>query len=106
MDTRAGKRGWDELGDWDGHAYTTDTIREIDNKNLLYSTGDSTQCSAVPCCGAKSLQLYSTSWTVACHALLFMGFSRQEFWSGLPFPPPGDLPSLGIEPEFPESPAL
>ena len=60
MDTRAGKKGWDELGDWDGHAYTTDTIREIDNKNLLYSTGDSTQCSAVPCCGAKSLQLYST----------------------------------------------
>ena len=30
-----------------------------------------------------------------------MGFSRQEYWSGLPFPPPGDLPSLGIEPESP-----
>ena len=50
MDTRAGKRGQDELGDWHGHTYTTDTICKIDNKNLLYSTGDSTQCSAVPYC--------------------------------------------------------
>ena len=37
---------------------------------------------------------------------LFMGFSRQEYWSGLPFPPPGDLPNPGIQPESPESPAL
>ena len=35
-----------------------------------------------------------------------MGFSRQEYWSGLPFPSPGDLPDLGIEPESPVSPAL
>ena len=35
-----------------------------------------------------------------------MGFSRQEYWSGLPFPSPGDLPNLGIEPESPGSPAL
>ena len=35
-----------------------------------------------------------------------MGFSRQEYWSGLPFPSPGDHPSQGIEPAFPESPAL
>ena len=38
-----------------------------------------------------------TPWTVVRQALLFMGFSRQEYWSGLPFPPPGDLPDLGIE---------
>ena len=110
MDTRAEQRGWDELGDWDGHAYTTDTICKIDNKNLLYSTGGSTQCCAVPCCVVLSrfscIRLFVTSWTGACHAPLFMGFSRQESWNGLPFPPPGDLPSLGIEPEFPESPAL
>ena len=37
-------------------------------------------------------------WTVACQAPLFMGFPRQESWSGLPCPPPGDLPNLGIKP--------
>ena len=41
------------------------------------------------------------SWTVAHQALLSMGFSRQESWSGLPFPSPRDLPNLGIEPTSP-----
>ena len=36
-------------------------------------------------------------WTIACQAPLFMGFSRQEYWSMLPFPTPGDLPDTGIE---------
>ena len=39
-----------------------------------------------------------TQWTVACQTLLSMDFSRQEYWGGLPFPSPGDLPGLGIEP--------
>ena len=39
-----------------------------------------------------------TPWTVAHQAPLSMGFSRQEYWSGLPCPPPGDLPNPGIEP--------
>ena len=39
-------------------------------------------------------------WTVAYQAPLSMGFSRQEYWSGLPFPSPGDLPDPGIEPWF------
>ena len=38
-------------------------------------------------------------WTVAHQAPLFMGFSRQEYWSGLPFPHPGDISNPGIEPE-------
>ena len=42
-----------------------------------------------------------TLWTVACQAPLSMGFPRQENWSGLPFPPPGDLPNAGIEPTSP-----
>ena len=42
-----------------------------------------------------------TPWTVACQAPFSMGFSRQEYWSGLPCPPPGDLPTLGIEPRSP-----
>ena len=44
------------------------------------------------------VQLFVTPWTVARQAPLSMGFSRQEYWSGLPFPSPGDLPDPGIEP--------
>ena len=43
----------------------------------------------------------ATPWTVACQASLSMGFLRQEYWSGLPFPSPGDLPDPGIEPRSP-----
>ena len=43
------------------------------------------------------VRLLATPWTVACQALLSMEFSRQEYWSGLPFPSPGDLPDPGIE---------
>ena len=43
----------------------------------------------------------ATPWTVACQALLSMVFSRQEYWSGLPFPSPGDLPDPEIEPRSP-----
>ena len=50
--------------------------------------------------------LFATLWTVACQAPLSMGFSRQEYWSGLPFPLPGDLPNPGIEPVSPVVPAL
>ena len=50
--------------------------------------------------------LFVTSWTVALQAPLSMGFSKQEYWSGLTFPPPGDLPDPGIEPTFLESPVL
>jgi len=42
-----------------------------------------------------------TPWTVAYQALPSMGFSRQEYWSGLPFPSPGDLPDPGIKPRSP-----
>ena len=52
------------------------------------------------------VRLFLTPWTVACQAPLSMEFSMQEYWSGLPFPTPGDLPHLGIELMFPASPAL
>ena len=45
--------------------------------------------------------LFGAPWTVAYQALLSMGFSSQEYWSGLPFPSPGDLPNPGIEPWSP-----
>ena len=44
------------------------------------------------------VQTFATLWTVAHQAPLSMGFSRQEYWSGLPFPSPGDLPDMGIKP--------
>ena len=44
---------------------------------------------------------FEAAWTVACQAPLSMGFPRQEYWSGLPFPSPGDLPDPGIEPTSP-----
>ena len=47
------------------------------------------------------VQLFATPWTVAYQAPPSMGFSRQECWSGLPFPSPGDLPHPGIEPRSP-----
>ena len=50
--------------------------------------------------------LFATLWTIACQAALAMGRSRQEYWSWLPCPPPGDLPNPGIKPTSPASPAL
>ena len=47
------------------------------------------------------VRLFATPWTVAYQASLSMGFSRHEYWSGLPFPSPGDLPDPGIEPRSP-----
>ena len=44
------------------------------------------------------VRLFVTLWTVAYQASPFMGFSRKEYWSGLPFPSPGYLPDTGIEP--------
>ena len=52
------------------------------------------------------VQPFATPWTVTHQAPLSMGFSRQEHWSGLPCPPPGDLPDPGIEPTSLMSPLL
>ena len=50
--------------------------------------------------------LFATLWAVAHQAPLSTGFPRQEYWSGLPFPPPGDLPDSGVEPRSLTSLAL
>ena len=47
------------------------------------------------------VQLFAISWTVVYQASLSMGFSRQEYWTGVPFPSPGDPPDPGIEPRSP-----
>ena len=59
--------------------------------------------------GAQSfsqVQFFGTPWTVAHQDSLCMGFPRQEYWSGLPFPTPGDLPDPGIKLTSPAAPAL
>ena len=58
------------------------------------------------CSCFSRVQPCATLWTVAHQAPLSMGLSRQEYWSGLPCPPPGGLPNSGIEPEAPVSLAL
>ena len=52
-------------------------------------------------CVLSHIRLFATPWTITCQAPLSMEFSRQEHWSGLPFPFPGNLPDLGIKPRFP-----
>ena len=54
----------------------------------------------------KPFPTLATPWTVACQAPLFMILPRQEYWSGLPFLPPGHLPHSGMEPMSPVAPAL
>ena len=54
------------------------------------------------CQSLSHIQLFATPWTVVNQAPLSMEFPRQEYWSGLPFPPPGDLLDPGIESASPE----
>ena len=56
-----------------------------------------------PCVYSSPAQLFMTPGTVALQAPLSMGFPRQEYWSGLPIPTPGDLPNPGIKPTLPDS---
>ena len=58
------------------------------------------------CTIIQSCLTFAILWAIAHQAPLSMGFPRQEYWSGLPFPSPGDLPTTGIEPMPPESPVL
>ena len=55
---------------------------------------------------SRRVQLFETLWTVAFQAPLSTGFSRQEYWSGLPCPPPGDLFNPAIEPTSPALQAI
>ena len=58
------------------------------------------------CVCAKLLELFEIPWIAALQASLSVGMSKQEYWSGLPFPRKGDLSHPGIEPMSPESPKL
>ena len=65
-------------------------------KSLVYMIVDGSEVKLL-----SRVQLFVTPWTVAYQAPRSMGFSWQEYWSGLPFPSPGDLPDPGIEPGSP-----
>ena len=73
---------------------------------LVHKCGLSISLNIVGACILSHVQLFVTPWTVAHQAPLSMGFSWQEYWSGLPFPPPGDLPNPEIEPMSPVAPAF
>ena len=64
----------------------------LQTEQLLGPTAQASEC--VP----SHVQLSVIPWSVACQAPLFMGFFRQEYWSGLPFPSTGDIPDSGIKP--------
>ena len=74
-------------------------------KHSIYKSCLKMHCVYVLCC-FSCVPPFATLCAVAHQALLSMGFSRQEYWSGLPCPSPGDLPSPGIEPMALISPAL
>ena len=81
-----------------------DTIKDrngmdLQKQKILRRGGKSTQKVKVK--SLSCVRLFVTWWTVAYQAPLSMGFSRQEYWSGLPFPSPGDLPNPGIKPRSP-----
>ena len=63
--------------------------------------GSSDEACKVKVKSLSCVRLFATPWTVAYQVPPSMGFSRQEYWSGLPFPSPGDLPDPGIEPGSP-----
>ena len=73
---------------------------------LFCGTKQSIGLNACALTHSSHVWLFVTLWSVACQAPLSLGFSRQEYWSGLPFPSPGDLPNPGIKPISPASPAL
>ena len=72
-------------------------IREQDPPSHVYDVGAQS---------LRRVRLFGTLWTVALQVPVSMGFHRQEYWSGLPFPTPEDLPDPGIKPVSPASPAL
>ena len=76
----------------------------IDHVARVYTPSSGCLCAVLRC--FNRILLCVTPWTVACQASLSMGFSRQEYWSGWPCPPPGDLSDVEIEPAFLVSPAL
>ena len=87
--------------------HTSELPAEAANTQIAWSHSQSSDSVPMRMLSRFSrVQLFVTLWTVACQAPLSMGFSSQEYWRGLPCPPPGDLPKRGIKPMSLMSPAL
>ena len=81
------------------HSFSYSPYRLSQNSEYSFLCYKVSPCFYLMCvCESLShVRLFATPWTVAHQAPLSMGFSRQEYWSGLPFPSPGNLPDSGIE---------
>ena len=90
-----------------GHTSVCDDVRPQEFRTLCHIVKADNKVSAMAssmwlvCLVAKSYLTLETPWTIACQAPLSMGFPRQEYWRGLPFPTAGDLPDQGMEPMTP-----
>ena len=80
-------------------------MKKIHEAMLVRATHN-LQLTCNVCASSVVSDSFEIPWTVAHQAPLSVEFPRQEYWSGLPFPTPGDLPNPGIEPASPVSPAL
>ena len=93
-----------------GHTHRPTSVQSVERPAHIHtqagpyrgSSDSYTHGSEVKVIHSVMSLLFATPWTVAHQAPLFLGFSRQEYWSGLPIPSTGDLPDPGIEPESPE----
>ena len=83
---------------WTGQDFPDGAVARFQASNAFYHACVLSHFSRV--------QFFATLWTIARQTPLSMGFSRQEYWSGLPHPPPRDLPGPGTEPVLLTSPAL
>ena len=94
-------RNWTSVSCIAGGFFTVWNTREaLKNKHLkIFINGLHTYMLS----HFSHIWLFATLWAVSCQAPLSMGFPRQESWRGCPYPPPGDLPNPGIEPESPVS---
>ena len=99
---------WPPVMPWQAGRYLMPLWRKVCLTFWDQYTGDVSLVKegATCACLLSHVQLFVTPWTVAHQAPLPVEFSRQEYWSELPFPPPGDLPDPGLEPESPAFPAL
>ena len=95
-----------------GHQLLTGSSSDADGRSIRGQVGSCNHisslylfCACMPSRFSR-VGLCATLWTIACWAPLSMGLSRQEYWSGLPCPPPGDLPNPGNEPATLISPVL
>ena len=88
------------------HSMNKQVNEQIKMASPFRSDGKLVSRVCVCVCVFSRVQLFVTTWTVAHQAPLSMGFSRQEHWSGLPCPPPRDLPDPGLESVSPSSPAM